>query len=296
MKEELKLAITKQIGSADAPRFIAYLEAMGIEDEARLYDRGVSIPLAFVENLENFQHALSALSRTGRAFTISAVGDRIQIDTLAMTSSPRLLGFPSTTMFAFKENIQHTNPLGILEEHVQLPEIQIGSKVLDIGAGTGLLAKRVKDSFSCEVYALEPSFERVSDFTSCVERLGEGHVKQLTLQEALKNHPEEYFQAFDVVCVFKYNVPYEQRENFIRTLSEVVKPDGKVYVTSVEPERFTVKRHYETVYLTDTFKKYFDNVSFVTRPSFYGADQLMTLTGPKLTLEDKVLPDVNPRF
>ncbi len=205
----------------------------------------------------------------------------------------RALSTTSSSLFA---NSVRPNRLGICEEYVQLPEIQTGSKVLDIGAGTGLLAKRIKDSFSCEVYALEPSLENTSDFASCVENLGEDHVRKLTLQEALEKYPEEYFQAFDVVCIFKYNVPCAEREDFIRTLVQVVKHDGKVYISSVEPERFTLTQHREMMYLADTLRKYFDNVLFVTRESHYGADQLMTLTGPKLTLKDKVFPVANSCF
>ncbi len=200
----------------------------------------------------------------------------------------RILSTTSSSLFA--------NRLGICEAYVQLPEIQTGSKVLDIGAGTGLLAKRIKNSFSCNVYALEPSLENTSDFASCVDNLGEDHVKKLTLQDALEKYPEEYFQAFDVVCVFKYNVPCAEREDFIRALVQVVKHDGTVYISSVEPERFTLKQHREMMYLTDTLRKYFDDVSFVTRESHYGADQLMTVTGPQLTLKDKVLPVVNSCF
>lgn len=103
-------------------------------------------------------------------------------------------------------------------------------------------------------------------------------MKHLTLQEALTRFQDKYFQTFDVVCVFKYNVSYAQKEDFIRAFSQVVKPDGTVYVISVEPERFTFQQHYENLYLTDMFQKYFGKVSFVTRRFFHGADQLMTLS------------------
>lgn len=247
--------ITKKLGSADAPGLIAKLEALGVEDDAEFYERGISIPAVLVKNLEGFQHELSTVSKVGRALNVSLVDDRIQIDTIAMKSAPRAFGSFVPAMFAHRDGLR-SNPLGIREEHVELPMIPKGSKVLDIGAGTGFIAERIKDTFACDVYALEPSFERSSDFASCVERLGEDNVEQLTLQEALEKFPKKYFQAFDVVCIFKYNVPYTQKEDFIRALSQVVKPDGVVYVTSVEPERFTFERHGEAPYLTETFRKY----------------------------------------
>jgi len=277
MKEELKVEITKRIGSVDAPGLISKLEELGVSDDVLLYDRWISIPAALVKDIESFQSSLSSLSKVDRAFPISIADDRIQIDVIATKTS----AFASSrdTIFADADA-----RLGITEENVQLPAIPWGSKVLDIGAGTGYISRKIKDTFSADVYALEPSFERSSDFDSCVEKLGADHVGQLTLQEALARFPETYFQAFDVVCVFKYNVPYAQKEDFIRALSQVVKPDGIVYVTSVEPERFTFRRHVESLYLTDMFKKYFGNVSFVTRRSFHGNDQLMTLSAPKLEL------------
>ncbi len=288
MKEELKIEITKKIGSADAPGLISKLEELGISDDALLYYRRISIPAALVKDIKSFQDELGSLSKVGRAFTVSVVDDRLQIDIVKM--KPSSLAASRDTVFSASRRMEErSNPLGIAQENVQLPEIPRGSKVLDIGAGTGYISRKIKDTFSADVYALEPSFERSSDFDSCIEKLGEDHVEQLTLQEALTRFPEKYSQAFDVVCVFKYNVPYTQKEDFIRALSQVVKPDGIVYVTSVEPERFTYDRHSgEAPYLTDTFRKYFGNVSFATWRSFHGADQLMTLDSPKLELRDEI--------
>ena len=285
MKDELKIEITKKIGSADAPGLISKLEELGISDDALLYDRGISIPAALVKDIESFQDELGSLSKVGRAFTVSVVDDRLQIDIVKM--KPSSLAASHYTVFPPSSRGQErSNPLGITQENVQLPKIPMGSKVLDIGAGTGYISRQIKNTFSADVYALEPSFERPSDFHSCIEELGEDHVEQLTLQEALTRFPEKYYQAFDVVCVFKYNVPYEQKDDFIRALSQVVKPGGIVYVTSVEPERFTYDRHSdEALYLTDTFRKYFGNVSFETRRSKHGADQLMSLYSPKVELE-----------
>lgn len=189
--------------------------------------------------------------------------------------------------FFSDQSRQKVIQLGIREEHVELPHIEKGSKVLDVGAGTGFLSRKMKDTFECDVFALEPSFERDSDYQSCVDRLGKEKVLRMTLQEALENFSQQFFQAFDVVTVFKYNVPGKFKEEFISALSQVVKPDGIVYITSVEPERFTFSREAgEFVYLTDTINSYFENSSFVTRDSFYGADQLMTVTGPKVALDE----------
>ncbi len=228
-----------------------------------------------------------------RPYLVTVIGDRIQIDTKTLKNPLKQkrkyarFSYASAAR-ASSSKLRH-NPLGILEKDVQLPAIPEASKVLDIGAGTGFISKKIKDTFGCDVYALEPSFERSSDFSSCVERLGNDHVEQLTLQDALTQFPEKYFQAFDVVCVFKYNVPCDQKEDFVRALSQVVKPNGLVYVTSVEPERFTFDSYTGNApYLTDIFRKHFGNVSFTTRSSVVGADELMTLTEPKLALNNEL--------
>lgn len=304
MKEEIKIEITKQIGTADAPGLISKLEALGVSDDVLLYDRGVSIPAALVKDFESLQHELSTLSKANRTFPASIVDGRLQIDLRAMKASAltsyrlnnniftevggKLQIGTRTTLTRRPTSSRNTifanaddGAFGISQEDFQLPAIPRGSKVLDIGAGTGYISRKIKDTFSADVYALEPSLESASDFDSCVEKLGADHVAGLTLQEALTRFPEKYSQAFDVVCVFKYNVPHKQKKDFIRALSQVVKPDGIVYVTSVEPSRFTYDMHAgEDEYLTNTFQKYFGNVSFETRCSYHGVDQLMTLDSP----------------
>ena len=251
----------------------------------------------------------SALS----AFTAPRVDDRIHIDIDPITRKLALRVFTTPlfedlysiatkltrsvyqNLFARQHAItpsttevrnQRSHPLRISDEHVELPMIPKGSKVLYIGT-TGLIAKRIKDSFACDVYALEPSIERSSNFNSCVETLGKDHAQQLTLQEALEKFPEKYFQTFDVVCVFKYNILYTEKEGFIQGLAQTVTPDGVVYITSVDPGRFILQNH------ADTFKEHFNYADLSVRKSCHGADQLMTLSGPKLELHETLNPSLS---
>lgn len=170
--------------------------------------------------------------------------------------------------------------LGFTEVTVPLPVIPAGSKVLDVGAGSGYIAQRIRDNFNCDVYALEPD---PLDFNSCLDKMDKDRVENLTLQEAMAQYQEKYFQAFDVVCVFKYNILCDDKKAFIQCLANAVKPDGLVYITSVEPDRFTyIEASGEGPYLMETLKEYFNDISFITRETFNGSDQLMTLKGPKL--------------
>ncbi|MCF6767195.1 class I SAM-dependent methyltransferase [Thiotrichales bacterium 19S11-10] len=192
---------------------------------------------------------------------------------------------------------------GIREEHTQLPFVIEGSKVLDVGAGSGLISEKMRDQYKCEVYALEPCYERSSSYDQCVSRLGGDYVKKLTLQEAIIKNPDMYRHGFDVVTVFKYNVPLKERDDFLKALAQTVKPGGEVYITSVEPERFILTKDHEVVFLIDHLKNYFNDVSFSRRDSEKGRDWLATCKSPKLELtgdtiseDKKALCSSNPEL
>ncbi|MFN7662972.1 MAG: class I SAM-dependent methyltransferase [Alphaproteobacteria bacterium] len=172
--------------------------------------------------------------------------------------------------------------LGCIALHIQLPSIAPKSKVLDVGAGDGTVAQRMRDTFSADVYALEPNTGSILGFESCVEKLGSRQVKKLTLQEALTQYPDDYTQAFDVACVFKYCVPAKDKEDFIKFLSQTIKLSGVVYITSVEWARVQKEESNESLYLIDTCKKYFENVSWSVRkgPFDLPQDVLITLRSP----------------
>lgn len=284
MREDQKEEITKSIGTLDAPHLIAKIESLGVGEDVKLYDRGISIPRVSVNDISVLQKELSTLSKAGRSFEITVDGNRINIDTIKQNAQ-------SYSHFSSRENLfqsslsrsgERNNPWGITEEKAELPYMPRGSRVLDVGSGRGVIAERIKNEFECEVYALEPSFERKTDYDECVKRLGSDRVEKLTLQEALAKHPEKYLQAFDVVVVFKYNVPYLYKEEFINGLAKAVKANGVVYVTSVEPERFKYDSyHGQAVNLTEMLQKYFGSVIFSERRSFHGADGLMTCTAPR---------------
>lgn len=99
MKKELIAEITKKLGSDDAPGLIAKLKALGVEDDAQFYERGISIPAVLVKNLESFQQELNTVSKFGRAFNVSLVKDRIQIDTCAMKSEP--IAFTTMSLYYY---------------------------------------------------------------------------------------------------------------------------------------------------------------------------------------------------
>jgi 2-polyprenyl-3-methyl-5-hydroxy-6-metoxy-1,4-benzoquinol methylase len=290
MRKNQAEAITKKIGSLDGPRLIEKLNSLGVGENLELIDIGIRIPKAFVPNISNLQAELSVFSKTGRSFELSEEGEYVVINIMKMKQSrlPEYSGFPRSSGRYSSVNKQKIDLWGVLEQNVQLPSIPRGSKVLDVGAGSGFIAEKIKDTLGCDVYALEPSFERSIDYDTCVKRLGEDHVEKLTLQEALQRNSEKYFQAFDIVTVFKYNVPYRYKDDFLNALAKTVKPDGVVYITSVEPERFYREPGEDALYLTEAVKKYFGEVKIIERNSSHGSDGLMTCVEPKPVLEKKI--------
>jgi hypothetical protein len=191
MRKEQIETITEKVGSADAPGLIEKLNSLGVGEDIKLTDVGISIPKTVVTKISVLQSELSSLSKVGRTYEISEEGERIIINTITIKLKPSFLPeylvfLKSTALcnISQKENEEKGNPWGISEEDVELPAIPGGSKVLEVGAGTGFIAEKIRDTFNCDVYALEPSFERSSDYESCVKRLGEDHVEKLTLQEA----------------------------------------------------------------------------------------------------------------
>ena len=157
-------------------------------------------------------------------------------------------------------------------------------KILDIGSGSGIIAKRIRDELGCDVFAIEPSLEESNGverdpFISSCNELGQNKVEKCTLQEAIKN--TKYQQAFEVVTVHNYNVNLAEKQDFLAALSKVIKPDGCVLIHTVEHERIIKTRNYEVLYLLDDLKLYFAEVSFERRSHQNGSDAIIRCTGPR---------------
>jgi 2-polyprenyl-3-methyl-5-hydroxy-6-metoxy-1,4-benzoquinol methylase len=280
MKKENIELITRKLGIIDASRFIALLDKFGVGDNFDFDGLHINIPTNLVKNSDALQLELRVLSKMDRVFPVNIHGDFIQIDIMKSNCAP------SVNYYRFSKPLETdhvSRPLGISENKVQLPPLLKGTKVLDVGAGRGIIAARMRDELGCDVYALEPSFERTTAYDDCVEQLGADRVDKLTLQDALKENPIKYRQAFDAVVVFKYNVHWNQKEEFIRALTQVVKPDGAVYITVVERERLEFSSSSrKDLYLVDTLTKNFSFLSFEERQTFHGADLMAICKRPKL--------------
>ncbi len=156
--------------------------------------------------------------------------------------------------------------LGINPEFMNLPyelknQVQAfgnNVRVLDVGAGDGTITKKMINEFGINhVCALEPGSEY--DVASLRQNLPQNAcIIPKTLQDAVISEPN-FASSFDVVTVFKYNISLNEKKEFIKALAETVKPSGKVFMTSVEPERFHEPSNVwdKPLYLIDDLQEYF---------------------------------------
>lgn len=175
---------------------------------------------------------------------------------------------------------------GVSSEDIDLSHLRgyERKKILDIGSGSGIIARRIRDELGCDVFAIEPSLEESNGaerdpVTSSCNELGQNKVEKYTLQEAIKN--TKYQQAFEVVTVHNYNVNLTEKQDFLAALSKVIKPDGCVLIHTVEHERIIKTHNYEVLYLLDDLKLYFAEVSFERRSYQNGSDAIIRCTGPR---------------
>ena len=157
---------------------------------------------------------------------------------------------------------------GVASEKIDLSHIPFDKYVLDIGSGSGEIAKRIRDERRCVVKAIEPGLELSNSnekdpFVASCNLLGKENVEKLTLQDAIQN--ERYQNKFDVVTVHKYNVAIRDKESFIAGLKKTIKPDGIVIVHSVESERVFRTQFKKDIYLIDELKKHFNEVRVTKR-------------------------------
>lgn len=175
---------------------------------------------------------------------------------------------------------------GVASEHIDLSHLRgyERRKILDIGSGSGIIARRIRDELGCDVFAIEPGLEASNGverdpFVSSCNELGKSKVEKCTLQDAIKN--TKYQQGFEVVTVHKYNVNFNEQHEFIAALSKVIKSDGCALIHVVERERIMKISNYEVLYLLDNLKLYFSEVSVQTRSYQNGNDAIIRCTGPK---------------
>ena len=74
---------------------------------------------------------------------------------------------------------------------------------------------------------------------------------------------EIYFTfKFDIILIYKWNIVFYEKKEFINKLSQLLNKDGIIYITSVEYDRFykniAIKNNMECLYLNNKIIKFFN--------------------------------------
>jgi 2-polyprenyl-3-methyl-5-hydroxy-6-metoxy-1,4-benzoquinol methylase len=111
-----------------------------------------------------------------------------------------------------------------VESHVELSS---ASRVLEVGAGSGKLVRRLRRVRPCLVSGIEPSIALFTAYD--LASLG---IEPVTLPELASRQPP----AFDVVTVLDVIEHVPAAAEFVDALACVTKPGGFVFLTTPDPE------------------------------------------------------------
>ena len=146
--------------------------------------------------------------------------------------------------------------------------------VLEIGPGTGPLLPKIIEIYKKEnVYAIQPLDAEYSHYNDTVRNLlSDNHF----IEDSLENYStKESSIKFDIVYIYKWNIPIKSVDDFINGLKIILNPGGIIYITSVEKERFHKNDPYMN--LIDKIKPYFNirtSVETVETYTKYGVVKL----------------------
>ena len=153
---------------------------------------------------------------------------------------------------------------GIYSDKQKVPNFNMKEnlKVIEIGPGKGLLLDKIIDIYGKDnFYAMQPMNNEYNEYNNMLkEKLGDKFIES-SLEEYVKLGD---FIKFDIIYIYKININYNVKEEFVKSLSKILNKDGIIYITSVEKEKFHVKdEKYEVLWLKDEFEKYFKLEKYV---------------------------------
>ena len=115
----------------------------------------------------------------------------------------------------------------VLDElHLLLDKLPAGSRILDVGCGTGHLTQWIKEK-NFEVCAIEPSSEMLS--------YAKKNFPNLEIQQAISSKIPYPANHFDLVVAFEVLRYLDATENMLtyQEFARVLKPGGRFFVTQV---------------------------------------------------------------
>ena len=98
MKDKLIAELIEKVGTLDADVLVEKLESFGVED-FEIVDRGISIPIKSINNLEAFRNSLHGASKVERLFEVTQDGKNILVDTFNMLNQEEKYPFGNKNSF-----------------------------------------------------------------------------------------------------------------------------------------------------------------------------------------------------
>ena len=191
-------------------------------------------------------------------------------------SNNTLWGIVSEKQFVpnLHNNVTNHNPM-VLEIGPGTGPLLPNPMVLEIGPGTGPLLPKIIDIYKKEnVYAIQPLDAEYSHYNDTVRNLlSDNHF----IEDSLENYStKESSIKFDIVYIYKWNIPIKSVDDFINGLKIILNPGGIIYITSVEKERFHKNDPY--INLIDKIKPYFNIYTSVETVETYTKYGVVKLT------------------
>uniref|UniRef100_A0A6C0IWV6 Methyltransferase domain-containing protein n=1 Tax=viral metagenome TaxID=1070528 RepID=A0A6C0IWV6_9ZZZZ len=191
-------------------------------------------------------------------------------------SNNTLWGIVSEKQFVpnLHNNVTNHNPM-VLEIGPGTGPLLPNPMVLEIGPGTGPLLPKIIEIYKKEnVYAIQPLNAEYSHYNDTVRNLlSDNHF----IEDSLENYStKESSIKFDIVYIYKWNIPIKSVDDFINGLKIILNPGGIIYITSVEKERF--HKHDPYMNLIDKIKPYFNIYTSVETVETYTKYGVVKLT------------------
>lgn len=106
------------------------------------------------------------------------------------------------------------------------------SRVLDVGGGTGALARRLNESVSAQVTVLDPTPEMLRYIPA------DGPIKGVVGTAEAIPFPDDSFDALIVTDAFHH---FRDQPGAVREFRRVVRPGGGVLVVELDPRGFVMR-------------------------------------------------------
>jgi ubiquinone/menaquinone biosynthesis C-methylase UbiE len=141
---------------------------------------------------------------------------------------------------------EYDRTLGVLEFHRALLDLVVrnsgvrrGTKVLDIGCGTGLLSLKFLKAADCSITAVDNSKEMMAFFQDKIKKLGLGKqiVCKLMDADSIKFPPNTFDIAASTVTLHHL----KEKLNPIRKIYKILKPGGRFIIGDIDMD--TTGRH-----------------------------------------------------